>query len=92
MNTSLALPIFLPEKNWTPREREILEVLLDGNRHVINKLHDQTPEFYKEERKALAVQIFNIRTKLKGTGYEILCEFYQRKTHYRLVRLITHTE
>lgn len=92
MNARLDMPSFLPDKNWTPREREVLGHLLDGKRHPLNDMHDMHPDLYDSERRALVAQVVKIRHKLKGTGYWIVCEFYRKRTCYRLVRLITDAE
>lgn len=75
---------------FTKTQERILRVLADGQRHHKTELKEvlRDPE---AQPRALIQHISILRKKLRPVGEDIVCEFYQRRIHYRHVRLIGNT-
>ena len=84
------LPAFLPDKSWTRRQTEILQILLDGKQHHRSEFYEDLGE--PSDYTALRKSIHIIRRRLEGTGYGIVCELRYRKSYYRLVRFINQND
>lgn len=83
----------MPE--FTRTEQRIVNALSDGMRHTARSLQPLLPDTGKlcerdgkARHRTLHVHITNIRKKLRPSGQDILCEYYNRRTYYRHVRLI----
>jgi len=81
----------IPGVCYTRTEQEIMDRFSDGRRHSLKVMVAEVGDD-PTDRTAVAMRVSRLRKKLDGTGYTIVCEFYQRQTHYRLVRLITQNE
>lgn len=79
-----------PGVRFTYTEQELMNILCDGKRHKIKDLHSE--QWCPDERKALTKHMVMIRKKINPLGYDVICEFAYRCTHYRLVRTITSGE
>lgn len=77
----------LPQKNYTPTEQRVIDWLSDGYRHRFEEYLGL--DYDPSERKALIAQIGNIRRKLEGTGFGVICEARGRIRYYRIVRFIS---
>jgi DNA-binding CsgD family transcriptional regulator len=74
---------------FTPTERRIMEILIDGSDHHKEELakcmeHDT-------ELRTLAQHISNMRKKLRPKGFDILLSM-NGKLYYRCVRLLSFVE
>jgi len=72
--------------DFTDTQEALLAVLSDGKPHDRSELlsaMDKLTDF-----KTVRVHISNIRKKLRPRGEEIVCEYANRRTFYRHVRLL----
>lgn len=74
---------------FTKTQQSILHLLSDGARHSVKQLHGILPDELSSYR-TVAKHICLIREKLRARGEDIVCEYYQRRLHYRHVRLISY--
>jgi DNA-binding winged helix-turn-helix (wHTH) protein len=72
---------------FTPTERRILNILADGQPHVLHDLH----RCLNDDLSAMSTlysHVYNLRAKLRPKGQDILCENIRRRCYYRHVRLL----
>lgn len=74
--------------HYTPIEQRIIDLLKDGMPHDRNELlaclRDKQAGF-----PALAVHIYNLRSKVRAMNHEIVTELYKGSIHYRRVVLLS---
>lgn len=79
----------MPVQEFTPTEKKILAVLVDGMRHSREELHSCLPD----DMGALGNirdHVSHLRKKLRPKGQDIVCELYLAKIYYRHVRLLAN--
>jgi hypothetical protein len=74
--------------DYTPTQRAILQTLSDGLRHSKSELRSCLPDDLADDTN-LRWHVCMIRKMLRPRGEDIICEFYERTTHYRHVRLLS---
>lgn len=70
-----------PELKYTPTEKRILNLLSDGEAHLIKDMISCLEDELSDS-KTVTVHITNIRSKLPRDEW-IVCEVKHRKTYYR---------
>jgi len=77
----------VPNNGYTPTQAAMIKVLSDGQRHRREELHACLPD----ELGGL-INVHNhlskLRKKLRPKGEDIVCELYERRIHYRHVRIL----
>ena len=68
-------------------QEHILDMLYDGYPHTKQEIHAFLPDELSQ-LTAIGPHLTRIRKYLRPKGMDILCEFRERKTFYRLVRLV----
>ena len=74
---------------FTPTERRILSLLSDGLPHKRKEVHGCLDDDLAA-MAAIRWHIMNLRTKLRRSGQDIVCELVGRTINYRQVRLLNH--
>jgi len=79
---------------FTDTETKLYSVLCDGRRHTKEDLRKLVDPDEIIDLSAIQPHISRMRRKLEleNTGHGIVCELYQRKVHYRLIRFVGGTE
>ena len=77
-------------QRYTPTQQRIMDLLADGLRHNKYELH-ACLEDQLGPVSNIHAHLSILRTYLRGRGLDILCEYYNRGIHYRLVRLLHAT-
>ena len=75
---------------FTPKQKIILRILKDGERHHREELLEAlTEDGNKKMRpKTLSVHLSSLRKLLRTVGQDIVCEYHARTYYYRQIRLI----
>jgi DNA-binding response OmpR family regulator len=77
----------MSENGFTETESKMLSVLADGMPHRREELHaclwDEAGRLSN-----ICIHISKLRKKLRPKGQHIVCEFINRRTHYRQIRLL----
>lgn len=75
------------ENGWTPTQQRMIDLLSDGMPHDRHELH----ACLDDPLSSLATIKFHlslIRRIIRLRGEDIICELWERKIHYRHVRLL----
>jgi hypothetical protein len=65
-----------------------MDVLADGERHTKDQLVECLVDEMGNPRN-VSFHVQRIRLTIRPAGQDVLCEFYQGRYYYRLVRLVS---
>jgi len=78
----------MSDNHFTPTQKAMLNVLSDGHRHTREELHACLPDELGPISN-IRTHLMHIRKKLRPAGQDIICELFQRRIHYRCIRLLS---
>lgn len=83
----------LKSEGWTPAERSIVNVLVDGRPHPISEFYENDgTEFAILARNTVRVVVNGIRHKLKDHNMGVMVEYVNGEAHWRIVRYLSHED
>lgn len=75
-------------KQLTTTQREIVRILADGERHEREDLTGTIVTDSENKLRSLSTHLSKMRKVLRPAGLDIICELFEQRIHYRLVRLV----
>lgn len=83
-----ALSSILADVSFRPMEKKLLVVLADGECHWMGDLI-KVMEDSQASMGTLSKHIYNIKGKIAHLNHTIICEFANKRRHYRYVILLS---